>query len=179
VDDFESYNDIEEGQEGSNLVYRTWIDGYNNPSENGSTVGYTEVFQPSMETTIIHEGGQSVPVSYDNSVASMSEITASTNDLAAGRDWTVASPEKLTFWFYGDPNNSTTEQMYVKVDNVKVVYDGDLTLAEWQEFTVDLASLGIDLSNVSSLTIGFERIGATGGFGMVFIDEMSLYRPMQ
>jgi hypothetical protein len=42
VDDFESYNDIETGQEGSNLVYETWIDGYENPSMNGSTIGYVE-----------------------------------------------------------------------------------------------------------------------------------------
>jgi len=49
VDDFESYNDIPEGQEGSNLVYATWIDGYVEPPAvrtNGSTMGYFEAFQP-------------------------------------------------------------------------------------------------------------------------------------
>ncbi|GAH12240.1 unnamed protein product, partial [marine sediment metagenome] len=30
VDDFESYNEIPDGEEGSNLVYLTWIDGYEN-----------------------------------------------------------------------------------------------------------------------------------------------------
>ena len=77
---------------------------------------------------------------------------------------------------YSDPNNAATEQMYVKVNSSnKVIYGGDLTQTDWQEFSVDLASLGIDLSNVSSLTIGFERIGATGGSGMVFIDDILLY----
>ncbi|MHC4568623.1 MAG: LamG domain-containing protein, partial [Planctomycetota bacterium] len=30
VDDFESYNDINEGEEGSNRIYLTWIDGFDN-----------------------------------------------------------------------------------------------------------------------------------------------------
>ena len=178
VDDFESYNDIGAGEECTNLVYKTLTDGYDNPAVNGSTVGYTEVFQPSMETTIVHSGRQSVPIAYDNSTASVSEITASTNDLAIGSDWTKGSPEMLVVWFYGDPNNPATERMYVKVDDAKVTYDGDLTQAEWQEFSVDLASLGIDLSNVTTLTIGFERIGASGGSGIVFIDDIWLYRPV-
>jgi len=178
VDDFESYNDIEAGEEGSNLVYLTWIDGYDNPSVNGSTVGYTEAFQPSMEAVIIHGGFQSVPVMYNNGTASISEVTASTSDLAVGSDWTVGAPAVLTLWFYGDPNNSTTEQMYVKVDNARVVCDGDLTQTDWQEFPIDLASLGIDLSNVTTLTIGFERTGITGGSGMVFIDDIRLYAPL-
>ncbi|MGB2799999.1 MAG: LamG-like jellyroll fold domain-containing protein, partial [Dehalococcoidia bacterium] len=44
VDDFESYNEIPAGEEGSNLVYLTWIDGYENPSANGSTMGHTVAF---------------------------------------------------------------------------------------------------------------------------------------
>jgi hypothetical protein len=173
VDDFESYNDIAEGQEGSNLVYLTWIDGYDNPSVNGSTMGYSS--GASMETSTVHGGGQSAPVLYDNTSASLSEVTVSTNDLAFGSDWSVGSPEKLTFWFYGDPNNSTTDRMYVKVNGVKVTYDGDLTQAQWQEVTIDLASLSINLANVTSLTIGFE----SNGSGMVFIDDLRLYRPVQ
>jgi hypothetical protein len=30
----------------------------------------------------------------------------------------------LSLWFYGDPNNGV-EQMYVKLNGSKVVYDGD------------------------------------------------------
>ena len=175
VDDFESYNDIETGQPGSKLVYETWKDGYNNPSANGSTIGYFEPFQPSMETVIFHSGRKSVPVMYDNSTASLSEVTANTSDLANGQNWTKGNPDRLVFYFYGDPNNSTTEQMYVKVDGTKVIYEGSLTEAEWQEFSVDLNSLGVNLNNVATLTIGFERIGAAGGSGIVLIDDIRLY----
>jgi len=78
----------------------------------------------------------------------------------------------LSLWFYGDTANPATDRMYVKVNGIKVIYDGDLAQAQWQEFTIDLASLGIDLANVTSLTIGFE----TGGSGMVFIDDICLYK---
>jgi hypothetical protein len=179
VEDFESYNDIPEGQGGSNLIYLTWIDGYNNPATNGSTMGY--LTGASMETGIVHGGDQSAPVTYDNSVATSSEVTVNTNNLAIGRNWSTGSPEMLSLWFYGDPNNAATEQMYVKLNNSKVIYDGDptdLTQQSWQQWSIDLAALGINLSNVTTLTIGFERTGATGGSGTVFIDDIQLYTPL-
>ena len=179
VDDFESYNDIAEGQEGSNLVYLTWIDGYDNPAINGSTMGYSEAFQPTMETDIVHGGMQSAPVIYDNSTASISEVTADTDNLAVGSNWTVGAPAKLSLWFYGNPGNSSTDLMYVKVNGAKVTYDGSLAMAQWQEFSIDLASLGVDLSNVSSLTVGFERTGGTGGSGTVLIDDIRLYTAVE
>jgi len=179
VDDFESYNDIEVGQEGSNLIYMTWSDGFDNPSLNGSTIGYTIPFEPTMETQIVHGGNQSVPFMYDNSVASLSEVTVNTNDLAIGRDWTKGAAETMVLWFYGDPSNAATERMYVKVNGVKVVYPGDvadITRPIWTQWNIDLAALGISLSNVTQLSIGFERTGASGGEGTVLIDDILLYR---
>jgi len=172
VDDFEPYNDIPSGGEGSKLVYDTWIDGYADPTTNGSTIGYLS--GSSLETGIIHGGRQSVPLSYDNTVASYSEATANTSDLINGSDWTIGAPEELVIWIYGDPNNPATEQMYVKVDGVRVIFEGDLTQTDWQEFAIDLASLNINLSNVTTLSIGFERTGMTGGSGIVFIDDIRL-----
>ncbi len=173
VDDFESYNDIPEGQEGSNLVYLTWIDGFDNPSINGSTMGYPT--GSSMETNTVHGGRQSAPVLYDNTSASLSEVTVRLSDLPIGQDWTSGSPAELTLWFYGDPNNAGTDRMYVKVNGTRVTYDGNLTQAQWQEFSVDLSSLGINLGNVTILTIGFESSGS----GMVFIDDILLYAPLE
>lgn len=179
VDNFESYNDIDTGEEGSNLIYLTWIDGFDNPSANGSTIGYVELFQPSMESEIVHSGDQSVPLSYDNTIASMSEVKASTSDLPIGGNWIKGGAQTLILWFYGDPNNPTTEQMYVKINNRKVIYDGDLnnlTKQRWTQWNIDLESLGINLNNVTTFIIGFERIGAMGGSGTVLIDDIRLYR---
>jgi len=170
VDDFEPYNEIPAEDEGSNLVYLTWIDGFDNPSVNGSTMGYTAAFQPSMEKYILHDGSQSAPLFYDNTTAAYSEVTANLSDLQVGRDWIKGSPETLVLWFYGDAGNAVTEQMYVKVDNVKVVYDGDINnmvRRRWTQWNIDLASLGVSLGNVTSLSIGFERTGASGGTGTV------------
>jgi len=73
VDDFESYNEIPFGEEGSNLVYWTWIDGYDNQSVNGSTIGHTVQYEPSMENVIVYDGKQSAPLYYDNSFVRYSE----------------------------------------------------------------------------------------------------------
>ncbi|MBN2182241.1 MAG: hypothetical protein JW715_10030, partial [Sedimentisphaerales bacterium] len=124
VDDFESYNDIAEGQEGSNLVYLTWLDGYDNPSVNGSTMGYAS--GASMETEIVHSGEQSVPLQYNNSAAGSSVVTVSTDALDFGPDWTRGGATTLVLWFYGDPNNAATEQLYITIGGKKKIYDGDL-----------------------------------------------------
>ncbi|MCJ7706469.1 MAG: hypothetical protein MUO38_02510, partial [Anaerolineales bacterium] len=39
VDDFESYNDLNEDESGSNRIYLAWLDGYEVPT-NGSLVGH-------------------------------------------------------------------------------------------------------------------------------------------
>jgi len=180
VDNFESYNDLEEGQEGSNLIYNTWIDGYVEPPAvrtNGSTTGYFEAFQPTMETSIVHSGNQAVPIFYNNTTASISEVTVSTNSLPIGRNWASVSPEFLSVWFYGDPNNAETDRMYIEIDGSRATYDGDLIQENWQQWTIDLASLGINPANVGTITIGFESTGATGTSGKVIFDDLQLYTP--
>jgi len=171
VDDFEDYNEIEPF-----TVYNTWTDGYQDQT-NGSTIGY--ILGNPQETGIFHGGKQSAPVMYDNSVASFSEVTVSTDELSIGRDWTKGGAETLVLWFYGDPANAATEQMYVKINGAKVVYPGDaadITRPIWKQWNTGLAALGINPGNVMQLSIGFERTGASGGSGTVLIDDIRLYR---
>ena len=59
VEDFESYDDDE------NRIFDTWLDGFIN--ETGSTVGYFDA--PFAETSIVHGGGQSMPLEYINDAA--------------------------------------------------------------------------------------------------------------
>ena len=177
VEDFESYNDIPTGEEGSNPVYLTWIDGFDNPLVNGSTIGYVEAFQPSMETGIVHGGNQSVPLMYDNSgTARYSEAELT---VTPAQDWSKHGVKSLSLWFSGDPNNAL-EQMYVKVNGSKVTYEGDadnLTRKLWQPWNIDLPSLGINLQNVTKLSIGFgdEASMTPGGSGVVCFDDIRLY----
>ena len=174
VDGFEDYNDTV-----PYAVYNTWKDGYEDPTVNGSTIGY--LTGSAYETEIVHGGNQSVPLDYNNTTATYSEVTVNPADLDIGKDWTVAGVKSLAIWFYGDPNNAVTERMYAKLNNgQKVPYDGqasDLVQTEWQEWNIDLAAFGVALSDVTEFGIGFDRTEASGGFGTIFVDDIRLYPP--
>ncbi len=185
VEDFEAYNDITPGEEGSNRIYLTWLDGFDNPSVNGATIGYPDPFfaddEHFVEVDIVNGGNQSGPLLYDNSVASYSEVTVNPGDLTVGNDWTKGGVQTLTIWFYGDPNNAVTEQLYVQLNGSKVLYDGDpadLAAAQWIRWDTDMSAFGINLANVTQLGIGLERTGAPGGSGILFTDDIRLYIPV-
>ena len=169
VDDFESYNDLDPGDPASNRIFSVWVDGWQIPT-NGSLVGYEN--PPFCEQTIVHGGKQSMPFFYNNTGgAAYSEAEL---PLSPPQDWTAGGAKTLSLWFFGDASN-TAAQMYVKVNGSKVTYDGDagnLTRAAWQVWNIDLASLGVDLQNVTKLSIGIDGIGATG---TLYVDDIRLY----
>ncbi len=171
VETFEDYDDISPDR-----IFETWIDGLGYSGQHGnstgSIVGY--IRPPYAEQSIVHGDEQSMPLFYDNSgAAGYSETTANVGD----SDWTVHGIKSLSLWFCGDASNSA-EQMYVKLNGSKVLYDGEaanLALAAWQPWNIELADFGVDLSNVTELGIGFERSGETGGSGIVCFDDIRLY----
>jgi hypothetical protein len=174
VDDFESYNDLNPDDPDSKRIFLTWIGGDDDP-DNGSQVGHD--LYPFAELTTVNSGKQSMPLYYNNTNATNSEAAVDIDDLAIDRDWTKHGIKALTLRFYGDTNNSV-EKMYVKIGGVKVPYDGiaeNLTRMGWQMWYIDLASNGVNPGNVTELTIGFEPIGAVGGYGVVLIDDIRLY----
>lgn len=173
VDNFESYNDIAFGEEGSNLVYMTWVDGFENPTVNGATIGY--VSGNSLETDNVHDGQQSVPLAYDNTTATYSEATASIDALGIDPDWTKENLATLSLWFYGSPINTASEQMYVRLNDAEVLYDGQLNLATWQEWSINLADFNTDLTNVTTLSIGFKRTSVIGNRGSILLDDIRLH----
>jgi len=168
VDDFESYNDILNGQEGSHLVYDTWMDGIADPSKGGSQIGYFE--GTSLELYIIHGGNQSVPLLYDNTSSGSSEVTANTNDLPIGRDWSIGSSQTLVLWIHGDLANAANDRLYAKIGNTKVMFDSDLSIPLWKQWNIDLT--GMNLGNIASLSIGVEGSGS----GILYLDDFILYR---
>jgi hypothetical protein len=87
-------------------------------------------------------------------------------------DWTTNGIRSLSLYFYGAAGN--TGQLYVKINNTKILYDGpavNLLRPSWQLWSIDLSQAG-NVSNVRSLTIGVEGAGATG---VVYIDDIRLY----
>jgi hypothetical protein len=174
VDDFESYNTTDK------QIWEIWLDGlgfgmpgtpnFNPGNGTGSAVG--DESSPSyMEETIVHSGSKSVPLAYNNSLATISEITAKTSDLSIGPDWNRANIKALTLYIHGSEDNFGG-QLYVKINGVRKDQNADLTGEFWQEVNIDLASFGVDLQNVTSLTIG---IAGAGSSGLIYIDNIRLY----
>ncbi len=175
VEDMESYNDINEGEPGSNRIYLAWVDGFDNPTTNGSTVGHLD--PPFAEQTIVHSGFQSMPFAYDNSVGK-SEATLT---LTSNTDWTVNGVDTLGIWYIGDPANAA-ETMYVVLNGTAAVNNPNANAAqadEWTEWTIDLQAFGVNLTNVTSITVGFGNRAnpVAGGSGSVFFDDIRLYPP--
>ncbi len=168
VDDFESYTD-KAGEE----IFSAWIDGFaDNYKSSGSTVGLDTAKNGTFgETTIIHGGKQSMPLTYDNTKGpNFSEAVLT---FGTPQNWTANGIKSLSLWFQGVAGNGG--QLYVKINNTKVSYNGgagDLAKTAWIPWNIDLSTVGGNLSSVTKLTIGIEGAGAKG---IVYIDDIRLY----
>jgi hypothetical protein len=106
VDDFEDYD------AGSNQIWYAWHDGlgYGAPgvepyypgNGTGAAVG-DETTASYTEESIVHSGGQSMPLSYDNNKQGYSKYSEAELKLTAPRDWTEESVANLSLWFRGYP----------------------------------------------------------------------------
>ena len=104
VEDFESY-DAEENQ-----LWYSWHDGlgYGAPgvppyfagNGTGAAVG-DENTNSYTEQTIVHGGGQSMPVSYDNNKQGFARYSETEFTLTSPRDWTKYDVGELSIWFRG------------------------------------------------------------------------------
>jgi hypothetical protein len=181
LDDFESYTN-EVGQR----VFEVWIDGIGftlpepgNPGNGtGAAVGH-DIWSPGsphfggdlMETSIVHGGNQSMPVSYDNSSAP--GISEADRNFSPPENWASQGLTTLVVYFHGEPDN--TGQPYLKINGIRAPDNGnvpDVTAATWASWTVDLASVGVNLTSVTQLSIGVEG----GGAGTFYIDDVQLKR---
>ena len=72
--------------------------------------------------------------------------------------------DKLEWDGAGQPATApgNTGQLYAKINGTKVTYPGGVTNVKWAAWQIDLASLGVNLQNVTSLTIGVEGNNASG-----------------
>ena len=176
VDDMESYNDLDEGDPASNRIYLAWLDGFDNPAANGSVVGYAN--PPFAEQTIVHSGNQSMPMAYDNAVGK-SEATLT---LTSNRDWTVNGVNTLTIWYRGGLSNAA-EPMYIALNDSAAVTNDNPVAAQkssWTQWNIDLtrfADQGVNLANVTSITLGLgnRTNPVAGGAGLIYFDDIRLY----
>ena len=171
----ESYNDLDPTDPASNRIFNAWLDGFDNPATNGSVVGNAN--PPFAEQTIVHGGSQSMPMSYDNGVGK-SEATLT---LTSNRDWTVKGVDTLTIWYRGDSANAA-ENLYVALNGNAVVNNDNPDAAQisnWTQWNIDLQAFGINLANVTSITLGLGNRNnpVAGGSGIMYFDDIRLYPP--
>jgi hypothetical protein len=188
VDDFEDYTD-----DVSSRIFQTWRDGYgfSEPAPGypgngtGSAVGYSQ--PPFAEQTIVHGGGQSMPLAYDNTGAGgKARYSETQREWPSPQDWTRNNVKALTLYFYGDPNNAA-EQLYVAVEDnaghVKVVNHPELDSvlrASWQEWNIELtqfSAAGVNLKAIKKMYIGLGNRSSpkAGGTGTIYIDDIRAY----
>jgi hypothetical protein len=177
VDDFESYNDIDPPEAGSNRIFEAWPDGYDVPT-NGALVGND--LPPYAEQSIVHSGIQSMPYIYDNSVGN----SEATHTLTYPRDWTENGVNTLTIWFRGNSDNAA-ETLYVALNGNAIVTNDNPDAAQvttWTQWTIDLQAFtdqGVNLANVNTIAIGLgnKNNPQAGGSGKMYFDDIRLYPP--
>jgi hypothetical protein len=192
IDDFEDYNASD------NQIWYSWKDGlgYGAPGTDpyfagngtGSAVG-DETSPSYMEQTIVHGGGKSMPISYDNNKQGYMKYSQVEHTLIAHRDWTEQGVAELSLWFYGDAANAA-EPLYVAVSNSTgapaVVVHDDTNAAQintWTEWVIPLSAFddqGIVLTDVDKIAIGLGTQGnmtIPGDSGKIYIDDIRLYQP--
>jgi len=92
-----------------------------------------------------------------------------------------ANQRRLSLWLRGDSAN-VADRVYVALNGTAVVYHDDpaaTQLTGWKEWVIDLATLGINLTNVQSISIGIGTKNSpvpTGGTGTMYFDDISLIR---
>jgi len=182
VDDFEDY-DV-----GNNEIWWSWKDGLgyaahdNEPAYPGNGTGSAvgDENSPSyMEETIVHSGSKSMPVSYDNSTAGLSEVNRTLN-----ADWTQDDVLTLTLFYKGNLSNDA-EPMYIALNGTVITHDNPQAArasgwTQWDILLQDFADLGVDLTNINTMSIGFGNKAnpVSGGSGYVLIDDIRLYRSL-
>jgi len=172
VDNFESYNNLDPPDAGSNRIFDSWLDGFGTAT-NGALSG--NELPPYAETSIVHGGAQSMIYRYDNA----GKTSEATMTLASKKDWTVQGVTKLSLWLKGASANAA-DRMYVALNGTAVVYHDDpaaTQISRWTEWVIDLSAFGVDLTNVNSISIGVgtrNAPAAGGGAGTVHIDDIGL-----
>ena len=180
VDDFETYNNFSPDR-----PFQTWLDGIGYSADEyypegypgngtGAAVGHDiwSLSSPHYQGNIMEQvltaeaSGQSMPLYYDGN-------SKTDRVFATAQDWSAAGIETLVMHFNGDRDNAAGT-LYVTINNKRVDYPDAAALSTglWTQWNIDLASLGIALNSVTTMSIGIDSTGS----GVVYVDQISLYR---
>ena len=180
VDDFESYTDDVDANE---AIYQTWTDGVTNGT--GSFVGYEFAASGTFgETTVVHRGGQSLPLDYNNVDPPYCSETERT--WPTPQDWTTHGVDRLVLYMRGRSTNDPGALYVALADregNLAVVPHRDptsVTATDWLAWEIPLSRFtGVDPARIERMSIGVgDRAGAApGGRGTIYIDDIRVVKP--
>jgi len=177
IDDFEVYTDAE-----GSRIYQSWIDGWTN--DTGSQVGYLDA--PFAEQTIVHSGGQSMPLDYNNVDAPYYSEAA--REFSPAQDWTVNGADTLVLYVRGKASNDAAP-LYVGIEDsagkravVKHPEATIATVAQWRPWSIPLSeftSAGVNVTRVRRIFIGLgdKAQPVAGGRGLIFLDDLRVVKP--
>ena len=133
-----------------------------------------------------------MPYWYDNNKMGFLKYSEVEMTLTYPRDWTENGVGTLSIWFAADSawwskgvSPNAAEPVYVALNSNAVVYHDNPDVAKiyhWMEWRIDLqafADQGVDLTNVNTIALGFgdRNNPQPGGKGLMFFDDIRLYRP--
>ncbi|MHC4338264.1 MAG: hypothetical protein ACYSTG_10040 [Planctomycetota bacterium] len=177
VDDMESYDSS------TKLIYDTWRDQC-------AYLGCSCGSCVALETTIVHDGNQSMWYSFDNGDnpwCPLPPFSEARREFDPPLDWTSQGEKALTLWFHGSVGNDSSEMWVLLNDNLDAIVTygdygddpNDIKKEEWIDWNIELADFvdaGVDLSNISSMSIGFGDItNIPVGSGIVYFDDIRLH----
>ncbi len=175
VDDFESYNDIDPPDAASNRIFDKWVDGFGTTT-NGALVGND--MPPYAEQGIVHSGAQSMIYRYGNNL----KTSEATLTLVYPRDWTDQGVGDLSLWIRGASAN-VAERIYVALNGAAVYHDDPAAaqMTGWTEWRIPLSAFadkGVNLAAVNTISIGLgdKNSVTAGGSGVIYVDDIRLYR---
>ena len=140
----------------------------------------------------IHSGSKSMIYTYENIRYSLWERDANYSEARREfdppLDLTSSGEAALVVWFHGSRDNGVTDMWLLLNDNVGAMAKygdngddpADITKEEWIDWNINLADLaagGVDLSNVTSMSIGFgDKVTGIedGTLGMMWFDDISV-----
>jgi len=148
--------------------------------------GYLE--EPYMQLSNPAGGtGVALPLLYDNTVATLSEITRT---FSPAQDLTRDGATSLVLWVRGPVGDeiNPADDVYVVLEDGVTEYMQEIATAEevierpegtpiaWKKVTIALSELTIDPTGLTSMTIGVgnRTNPQNGGSGTVFVDNIGL-----
>jgi hypothetical protein len=162
VDDFESYN--------SGSIGKTWRDYWlhDGVARGGAVVS-------DVNNMVVHSGSQSMALSFNNAT---NPYYFDAYRTWSGANWTQAGARYLVINFHGDPSNHSNDNLWVKINGIRINYNGSgMQNDGWKQWVINLGSLSTPQWKIQKLDICVGDPSApSGGEGVLYIDDIRLYR---